>query len=452
MRSAFRMNGPRWCRRTLELGLAASLTLLMACVAPRQPPPAVDVPTDWRSALAGEVRIESDWWRLFRDTQLSVLLEDAQSQNLTVAVANHRVIQARLLLASARAQQLPSADGAVSVQRTSGLSSESVSIGASYSLDLWGADRERHRGARARLEAVEASREVTIWRLQTQVAQLYFQRRALAESLMLAREALAIAEDTFKRVQARYDAGVISGLDLALVRTAVAQERTNVSAVQLAGDLARDAMGELLGRAPAQFVDADHQVIPLLETFLPPLPNALPAEVLARRPDIQVLEAQLRGADANIGLVRAQLLPQVSISTAGALALGGSDWLFSEGGNLAQAIFDGGQRQTAVHLAEAQYQELVENYRLGVIDVLVEVENAWVQVRRLAEREELDRAVLESAKRAYDLSDTRYQSGLVDALTLLSAQNNYLRSRDRLIQTRAAHLQALVALHAGISP
>lgn len=427
------------------------LATLASCAIQTQPKPELAVPAVWRTPMEGVASAGNSWWLSFNDTELTKLIETAQLQNLDVAAAGQRVAQAQASLAAARGQQLPSVDLGASARETDGKSSASVNLGAAYTLDLWGAARARAFGARSQLEATEASRSFTVWRLGAAAAQLYYRRRALDERLKLADGSLAIAERTYGLVESRYKAGFISGLDLALAQTAVANQRSSVASVQLERDQAHNAMAQLLGQAPAQLAESVPNPQALLDLTPPPIPQALPAEALARRPDIHVLEAQLRGADANITVARAELFPQIGISADGSFVRGAEEMVFSIGASLVQAVFDGGQRRAGVRLAQAQYAELLENYRAGILAALVEIEDVLAQVRRLADREESDRAVLESAQRAYQLSEIRYKSGLVDAFVLLSSQDSFLRARDSLIQTRSSRLQALVGLQAGIA-
>lgn len=440
-------------RRLFLLGFSSVLALLSAgCVTQRTDVvPQTSAPNAWRAQFDGIAPVEEKWWLVFDDSRLNGLIESAQLQNLDVAAATQRVAQARAALQMTSGQELPRLDLTAGLQRSDvGSIGGSANLGAGYTLDLWSAAKARTQGAQSQLEAVEAGRAVTLWRLSTAVAQLYYQRRSLDELLEIAYESLATAERTYERVQARHQSGLISALDLALAKTAVESERGTLATVKSARDRAHNAMALLLGRAPSQLAASEIDPQPLLDVSLPALPRALPAETIARRPDLHVVEAQLRAADANIVVARASLFPQLGIDAGGVLVRGAPDAAFSLGTNLVQAVFDGGQRRAGVRLAEAQYEELLENYRGAILKALSEIEDGLAQVKELAETEEVNRAVLESARHAHELSQARYDSGLVDALTLLSAQSTYLRARESLVRTRSAHLQALAGLHAGI--
>lgn len=437
---------------TLRRSAMLLLPLLGACAVTHHPSPLPEAPERWRTELNAAAAVVPDWWRVFADEALSNLLEQAALHNLDLAAADQRVAQARASLQQAHGQQWPVVTaGALGSKAEGKAEYGQLSLDASYTLDLWSADRARAFGTQADLDAAIASRAFTAWRLGTSVAQLYFERRALDERLALATDGLAAAQRTFQLTQERYRSGLVSGLDLALAETAIATEQANVIAVQQARDEAHNAMALLLGRAPAEleaWVGAEPS---LLELELVPVPAALPAEVLARRPDIRIQEAQLRAADADITVARAKLFPSLTLSAGGLIVHGVAGMVAEASASLVQVVFDGGERRAGVRLAEARYAELLDNYRAGVLNALVEIENALARVKWLTEREGNDRVTLQAAQRAFQLSQIRYESGLESALTLLSSQSSFLRARDRLLQARSERVQALVALYAGMA-
>jgi multidrug efflux system outer membrane protein len=428
--------------------------LLGACASTPWSPPATELPLDWRApmALEGEA-VAPVWWNAFDDPVLHELIAAAEFGNLDLAALEFRVLQARAGLDSARGALLPQVAASGSASRTEGDSSWRAqgALRASYTLDLWGADRARLDASLAQLDAVIASRSLSAWRLGTAVAQLHFNRRALEERVALAGDSLDLAERTFELIRARYDAGLISGLDLALAESAVASERGNLLAVHQARDLALNSMALLLGLPPVHVAETLAGGDSLLDLAVPMRPSVIPAQALVNRPDIRIQEASLRAANADIGIARAQLLPQVSLSAGTAIARGGGGWIADIGASLAQVVFDGGQRRAGITISEARYEELLRNYQATILDALVEVEDALVLTDRLESRESIDHEQLDAAERAFRLSEARYRAGLVDALTLLSAQNSFLRARDSLLQTRAARLQAMAGLYAAIA-
>lgn len=428
--------------------------LLGGCATRPWTPPDSPAPAAFHTQAAAEAEVPADdaWWLAFDDPALDALIEQAAFGNLDLAAAEQRIRQAQFGLAAAEGARLPGLDASASTSRSERDDRwrAQAALRASYTLDLWGAERARVDAALARLDAVTETRHLNAWRLATAVVQLHVSRRALDERLLLAEDSLRLAESTFARMQARYDAGLISGLDLALAENAVLGERAARLAIDQARQQAVNAAATLLGRPPGEVGGVASDGRSLLDVTVPALPEAVPSAVLLRRPDIRIAEAGLRAAHADIEVARGQLLPQVSLSAGSAISRGGGGWIADISAGLAQRIFDGGQRRAGIRQAEAGYEELLIGYRGSILAAIVEVEDALLLAEHLARREALEREQLAGSERAFRLSEARYRSGLIDALTLLSSQNAYLRARDGLLQTRAARLQALAGLYAAV--
>ena len=95
-----------------------------------------------------------DWWRGFRSSELSALMDAAQIYNLDIAVAIAQLVQADAMVGVSGAPLLPTVTGDASAERqkqsgantlTSGqgiggttFNSFQVGLTASYALDFWG--------------------------------------------------------------------------------------------------------------------------------------------------------------------------------------------------------------------------------------------------------------------------------------------------------------------------
>ena len=81
-----------------------------------------------------------------------------------------------------------------------------------------------------------------------------------------------------------------------------------------------------------------------------------------------------------------------------------------------------------------------------MITAFADVENALIAVQQLAERERRQREVVESSRRAFDLSETRLREGTIDLVTLLNTQQTLFQAQDVLVQVKFARFQAIVSL------
>jgi len=82
-----------------------------------------------------------------------------------------------------------------------------------------------------------------------------------------------------------------------------------------------------------------------------------------------------------------------------------------------------------------------------VISGFADVENALDGIRQTALREKLQRDVVTSSRRAFEISEQRLNQGTIDLVTVLQTQQTLYTAEDNLAQARLAHVQAIVSLY-----
>lgn len=440
--------------------LAAAL-LLSACAVGRDSSrPALALPPAWDEAASpATVTLQRDWWRGFGSAELAGFIDEALAGSPDLSIAAQRVAQAEAAVRSAGSSLFPSLSlGGSSGSRRSdpGSSaaastsdSSSLSLGASYEIDLWGRIASGVQGAQASLEASRYDLETARLTLTTGVASAYFQVLALRVRLQLASDNLATAERVFAVVQARYRNGAASALDVSQQRTAVLSQRATIVPLEVQERQARTALAILLGRAP-QGLDVQAQDI--RPVAIPEVAPGLPSELLMRRPDLASAEAGLRAADANVAVARAALLPSISLSgsaglaSAALLSLSNPSSTVGLTASLAQTLFDGGRLRAQVASSEAGRLALVESYRKAVLTALKEVEDALGNVARYQDQEQAQLAIRDEARRSLRLAELRYREGADDLLSLLAAQRTLANADDQIAQARLARLTGALDL------
>ena len=144
-----------------------------------------------------------------------------------------------------------------------------------------------------------------------------------------------------------------------------------------------------------------------------------------------------------------QLLPQLRLTadaTLSNLIDGPSTLVNNLMASISQSIFQGGQLQAQVKLAEAQQQEVVANYVYAALDAYRDVESQLMTRDKQSERQALLSEQVTQAQRAFEIAQARYQAGADDLLTLLDSQRTLLSAEDNLIQARLSSLDAQSAL------
>ena len=325
-----------------------------------------------------------------------------------------------------------------------------LGLGASYTLDFWGHFRALRDAARAAALASRYDRATVELTVETSVAVTYFEVLELSERLDVARDNVKHAQDTLDGLKLQLQFGIITSLDVAQQETTVATLEAAIPPLQQQYDQTFDALAILVGKTPESLAV---NVGRLQDLTAPTVSAGLPAELLARRPDVAEAEANLISANANIRAARAAFLPSVSLTADGGFAsaaLSGlvspANRVFDIGASLSQPIFEGGALVGQYRLTKARYAELLLDYHKAVISAFSNVDDSLSALRQSSFELERQQIATDKAQKAYDLSQEQLHAGTVNILTVLNTENALFTAEDALVQVRLAHLQSLVNL------
>jgi multidrug efflux system outer membrane protein len=436
--------------------------LLTGCAVQSVAPPQQDIPPafDNVSAPGGQWPAQ-EWYRDFGSDELNTFIDMAAKTNSDVAAARARVAQADARARVAGAAILPTIDANGTANFFSGHSSQgsghefdwSAMLSATYEVDFWGKNRATADSARLLAGASRADRDAIALTTLAGVANAYFHLIGLRERLAVAQANRDAAQQLLAVVQARFDASVASPIDLATQKAALDVAQIAISDLQQAEVEARTGLSILLGRAPEQF---EVKGQPLDSVHEPAVAAGLPSELLTRRPDILLAEANLRASHADLIAARAALFPTLSLTASGGVqnpalpatvvTIPGVGPSFALGANLVKPIFDRGRLKAQRDEVQAKNLELLSTYRASIIAAFGDVENALAAIQHLNQARDYQVENVTQSERAFEGAKARYEAGSVDFLTLLEAERTLYAARDQFIQYKLARLQALVGL------
>lgn len=408
----------------------------------------------------------SRWWREFNDDKLTDLISKAQRQNQDVAVAIARIRQARAQVMIAVGGLYPSVSIGASAQQSrsplgglgtngNGRISEAYQVGfdASWEIDVFGGIRRQIEATKAGLEAQFQNRDDVLVTLAGEIGTNYINLRGAQNQLAISRSNLKAQEETLALTQERYEAGFVSGLDVANAQAQVASTRSSIPVAESQIRTFIYALGVLLGDEPSSLVEelTPDQPIPRAPANVP---IGLPSELLQRRPDIRRAEAALHAATAQIGAAIANLYPQFNLN--GSIGLQGGNagdlgslanhyWSYGPGANW--LVFDGGQTRGNIELQRGVTDEAFATYKQTVLIALQDTETALVNFTAEQRRRVSLADAVAANKEAVDLSMQLYSNGRTDFLNVLVAQRQLFVSEDALAQSETNVSTSLVALY-----
>ncbi|WP_020651670.1 efflux transporter outer membrane subunit [Massilia niastensis] len=463
----------RFLPSLLAGALAAALAGCATVGADFQAPGAPSAPAFRHAADAGAnadgARLPAAWWTVFGDATLDSLEQRALHDNPGVKAAAQRLLQAQAQLGVARAGQLPavSVSTGVSNTRTSAetaqgralggrsIEGDNFSVGASlsYELDLWGRVRRAVEAADAQALAAQDDRDGVILLLSGQVASSYWQLRGLDAELAILRDALGTRQEAQDLVEARFKAGLSNELDVSRARIERANAEADLHEVQRQRNLVEHALATLVGASPsAPLLPA---AAPAARLPQPPMvPVGLPASLVGRRPDLAASVAQLRAANAQVGVAEGAFYPSVSLTgnfgfaseDLRDLASGGARQFSAGPLALSLPLFDAGRNRANLALARARYEEARASHETRLLGALREVEDALSDVEQRQKQGEVQAQSQQAAARALLVAQARYERGVSTYLDVTDAQRSALAADRAAAQIRTQRLLASVAV------
>ncbi|RMX06066.1 efflux transporter outer membrane subunit [Corticibacter populi] len=457
----------------LRGALACAVLLVAGCTSLRSDfsAPGVATPAAWSNtahdraavsnAALAHVALEDAWWTHFDDAELNRLIDLALQNNSDLVAAAWNIQQARYSAGLAADSLTPSlgANASSSARRDLDGGSTSHSYAAnlslSYELDLWGKIAAQKDSADWRLAATEQDLQTTAMSLIASVATLYWQLAYQNEQIASGEQSLDYVRRTQQLIQAQYAAGMVSGLEVQESRRSVASQEAALVTLRQNRVATRNALAVLLNVPPsdealAALLPAEPPALPT--TAVPELPVGVPAEVLARRPDLQAAEARLRATLADADTTRASYYPGISL-TAGASSSSTSlgNLLSNPVGSLAASLSLPFLQQTQMRLntasARASYEAAAIAFQKSLLTALQEVEDALGTRRQLAQQQRWLEEQLDAARQAEQRYEVRYRTGSTALKSWLDAQESRRNAELALSANRLARLTNQVTLY-----
>lgn len=478
-------------RRLAALG--GLLLLTVACkMGPDYQRPGVVVGETHRwSEESGTSIAALPWWEVFGDPQLKVLIQTALDNNKDLQLSMARIEEARANVGIVRADLFPSIDALGSASRsrlsaathpapeptTIGLALPAVppnpsrsasltiqpsapslysnsydtGLSLSYELDLWGRVRRATEAARAELLATEESRQTIVSALVAEVAGTYFQLRELDRELTIAERTLLSRTEAEGVIRLQHEHGVVSGLDLERAIGETAATAATIGSIKRGIAQTENALNLLLGNNPGDVIrgmELESQPLP------PEVPAGLPAELLDRRPDIRLAEAQLMAANARIGEAKALFFPSLSLT--GALGFQSNalnEWLehnahtWTIAADAAQPVFQGGRLVFNYRATKARREQALVNYLSVIQRSLIEVSNALASRKFTREESVQYQRQVTALTNASRIARDRYDGGEAGYLEVLDAERELFKAELQQAQTRFLELLSVVQIY-----
>lgn len=434
--------------------------------------PTASIPESFRNAqVSTENSIaELSVKQFFTDPILGRILDTALLRNYDLQIAIKNMDAAQLLFRQSKLGNLPqinlnitanssrpsdnSLNGLSAGQflNTKHIEDYNANLGLSWEADIWGKIGSQKKAALATyLQSAEVRKAVQM-RLIANVAQGYYRLLMLDTQMSVAKRNLALNDSTLTMIKMQFDAGQVSSL---AIQQAEAQQ---LVAAQLIPSLQQDisiqenALSILAGQLPAAVIrqgSLDQVVFPTQ------LSAGIPSALLAQRPDVRSAELALDLANAQVGIAKASMYPNLNITaTAGLNAFKASNWfnvpasLFGMvAGGVTQPLFQRKQLKTQFDVAKIEREKAILQFRQSVLNAVGEVSDELSNIEKLKQQHEIAQRRVNTLKDAVKNAGLLFNNGMATYLEVITAQSNALQSELALASIKTAELNATVALY-----
>jgi len=466
--------------------------LLASCaLGPRVPAPDTRLPAAFEApAAATAPDIDLDhWWTAYHDPQLESLVELALATAPDARSAAARLDEARAVRSAALTAFDPQGalQGSSTLTHTTTLSgpgpitipavpgvfpgasfdlspsgytyNQGANFNVSWEVDLFGRRVATRRKANADIAAAHFDYAASRTSLAANVADQLFQARGLAIQLEDAREAARIQRQLLNVAQKKSDHGLGAQSDADELAAQTAQTDAQVTDLESQLHAARRTLLVLLGHGADPL---EGLPVPAEAGAPPKVPVTVPGALLARRPDVQEAYARLHSAAGQLKLDELALFPKftlqpgVSLSSSNVTGSSIVSDAWSIGLGAALPILDRPRLQAEIRAQGARADQAVIAYEQAVQTAYGEAESALVELTSDERRVVMLTAGEARGRTAYDAARKRYEMGMDDLTSVLTAERTWRTARTALtgaqVQALRRSVQTFKALGGGWTP
>ena len=407
----------------------------------------------------------ADWWLALGDPQLDRLVQESLARNpgLAGALARVRIAQEQARIMGSTNDPQVSFDAHAIREKISAnwifpppyaggtYWDAQLGLNLAWNLDFWG--RQAALIEQSELVAQSAALDAAgvSLLLSSSVTQAYVELARARQVAALVERAGAQRSRILELAQQRVQAGLDTDVEVQSAKAGVALVSVEREQARLAQEAAVHALAALTGHGAefyAQVTDPTLEFDRALE-----LPQSLPLDLLAHRPDVMAARDRAEAALAGRAAAKASFYPNVNLlGFAGWTAIGldrlfdSSSQNFSGTGAIHLPLLDAGRLKAEYRRSGAEADAATAVYNETVLRAVREASDQLSRLRSL-DQQLADQAIaLQAAERAYRLAEQRYGAGLASYLTVLNAETQVLNARRQRVNLLADRTLARVAL------
>lgn len=466
------------------VAFSAAMLLAVGCkVGPDYvAPPAPKVQTNWsekifegrnpqqageETMLHNELPALDDWWTVFNDETMNLILKTVNEQNLDIKIAAQRIYQAEMDYQYCRGELFPAIGTDASFRKSMGpgvgaakhtySAAWTWDAAASWEVDIFGQIKRYMESYSSAWQATIEDRNNTKMLLLAETARTYINARLFQEEERIVRADIQDLETYLEKIRARHEAGADCNVELVQAQANLATVKASLPAIQASFLECTTRLASLMGATP----ETVEEILLRDNGYIPNAPDALaigiPADILRRRPDIRALERRLAQQTALIGAVQAELYPKFYVDGSFGLQAEHLEDLFNSRSitasimpRLQWRIFEFGRVRCSIAKQESVTEAMRLEYQQAVLEASEEINNAISSYIKLQDQYEEQIDSVRNYDEALKLSLALYEAGKREYMVVLDSQRFLLSNRQSLAMVHAQLASSVVTLYTAL--
>ena len=411
------------------------------------------------------------WKDYFTDPALQALIDEGLANNFDMRIAYSRIQQAEAALVIAKSAYFPTIFLAGQVSQTqmsadkdgnnkkvldyNGGTTWGLGFAVSWEADLWGKLSSKSKAQSANLLGTYAYRNLVQTSLVSNIATAYYTLLALDEQLKITKETVELLKESTATMSAMMQAGLLNRAGVKQSEALLYGTQVSIPSIEMQIRQMENTLSMLVGRVPGPITRKaiQDQSIPARLAY------GVPAQMLAKRPDVFQAEMGFRYAFEMKNFAQRSLYPSLTLgSSTSPTTVGYASNTLSQFfsiqniianviGGLVQPIFAGNQLKGQYKIATAQKEEALLTFRKTVLNASDEVSTILYTYESSLRKNENRSKQVESLRTA--VSDTKklLQAGEANYTEVLNSEQNLLQAQLGQVNDKLEQLQATVNLY-----
>lgn len=327
-----------------------------------------------------------------------------------------------------------------------------VGFQSSWELDVWGKLNDRKKSALHKYLASQEAKKWIITQLVKKVAHHYYELQACDLELKCIEESIRLQNRAYEIVKAKKDAAKLNELAVKQFEAQLLEFQSLKEEVEIRMVENEKELNNLLGRF-YQPIKRDSSFY--LQTVQKQVNWGSPVELLSNRSDIQQAFWILQSSMNEVSASRKAFYPSLVVnSTLGfqgfrpdLLFLTPQSLAYTLVGNSLMPILNRSALKSQFLLNSSNYSEASLNYTKTVIHAYNEVEGEWRKFNNYFTMFLLKQKETERLTESVQIAEELFRNGRATYLEVLFAQQNTLKSKVELIESRKYQLYTYLNLY-----